>query len=166
MSAFFSLGFTQLQLLALVTFPDFHPTYPSKQGLTLVTWPWLNSYLSRSWYIKIYTMMWKLCALWLWSIRGQIQGWRHGNLVFFVLFKMARGFENLSRSYLQRTKMEKRRHKELFTTWERLNYTKFSQQLPSCVIATRDSLFCKMFSPSLIFFEREKTLKNFSKKLY
>ena len=39
------------------------------------------------------------------------------------------------------------------------------QQLPSCVFATRDSLFCKMFS-LLFFFEQEKTVKNFSKKLY
>ena len=37
--------------------------------------------------------------------------------------------------------------------------------MPSCVIATRDSLFCKMFSP-LFCFEQEKTVKNFSKKLY
>ena len=44
-------------------------------------------------------------------------------------------------------------------------YKKSSQQLPSCVLATRDSLFCKMFSP-LFFFEQEKTVKNFSKKLY
>ena len=30
----------------------------------------------------------------LWSIRVQIHGWRHAKLVFFVLFNMARGFEN------------------------------------------------------------------------
>ena len=29
------------------------------------------------------------------AIRVQIQGWRHGKLVFFVLFNMARGFENV-----------------------------------------------------------------------
>ena len=29
-----------------------------------------------------------------WSIRVQIHGWRHAKLVFFVLFNMARGFEN------------------------------------------------------------------------
>ena len=33
-----------------------------------------------------------------------------------------------------------------------------------CVIAIRDSLFCKMFTP-LFFFEQVKTLKNVSKKL-
>ena len=116
-----------------------------------------------------------------WSIRVQINGCRQGKLVFFVLFNMARGFENvceiisdqskwkprkkLSRSYLQRRKMENQRQKELLTTWECLNYKKSSQQLPSCVIATRDSLFCKMPLP-LFCFEQEKTLKNFSKKLY
>ena len=116
-----------------------------------------------------------------WSIRVQIHGWRHGKLVFFVLFNMARGFENVceiisdwgkwklrkkfSRSYLQRRKMEKRRPKKLLTTWQCLNYKKSSQQLPSCVFATRDSLFCKMFS-LLFFFEQEKTVKNVSKKLY
>ena len=95
---------------------------------------------------------------------------------------MARGFENvcenhdfglkqvktskkLSKSYLQRRKMEKQREKEFFTTKACLTYKKSSQQLPSCVIVTRDSLFCKMFSP-LFCFEQEKTLKNFSKKLY
>ena len=35
--------------------------------------------------------------------------------------------------------------------------------IASCVIATRDSLFCKMF-PSLFWFEQEKTLKNYSKE--
>ena len=65
--------------------------------------------------------------------------YRHGKLLFFVWFNMARGFENfyeiildsskwkprkkkLSRSYLQRKKMKKRRQnlKELFTTWEQI----------------------------------------------
>ena len=116
-----------------------------------------------------------------WSIRVQIHGWRHGKLVFFVLFNMARGFENVceiisdwgkwklrkkfSRSYLQRRKMKKRRPKRLLTTWQCLNYKKSSQQLPSCVFAKRDSLFCKMFL-LLFFFELEKTVKNFSKKLH
>ena len=96
-----------------------------------------------------------------WSIKVQIHGWRHGKLVFFVLFNMARGFENVceiisdwgkwklrkkfSRNYLQRRKMEKRRPKKLLTTWQCLNYKKSSQQLSSCVFATRDSLFCIMF---------------------
>ena len=54
--------------------------------------------------------------------------------------------------------MEKRRQKEFLTSLERLNRKKSSQQLPSCVIATRDSLFCKMFSP-LFCFEPENKLK-------
>ena len=61
--------------------------------------------------------------------------------------------------------MEKRRQKEFLSTWGCVNNKKSSQQFPSCAIATRDSLFCKMFSP-LFWFEHEKTLKNFSKKLY
>ena len=104
-----------------------------------------------------------LLVLWLvfcpWSITVQIHGWRRGKLVFLVLFNLARGFENVceiisdynkwkprkkfSRSYLQKRKMEKPRQKELLTTWECLNYKTCSQQLPSCVIAMRDSLFCK-----------------------
>ena len=60
--------------------------------------------------------------------------------------------------------MEKRRQKELLTTWKCLNFKKSSQQLPSCLIATEpDSLFCfRHYSE----FEQEKTLKNFSQKLY
>ena len=38
------------------------------------------------------------------------------------------------------------------------NYKKSSQQLPSYVIAARDSLFCQIFSP-LFCFEQEKKLK-------
>ena len=30
-----------------------------------------------------------------WSIRIQIHGWRHEKLIFFALFNMARGFENV-----------------------------------------------------------------------
>ena len=116
-----------------------------------------------------------------WSIRVQIHGWRHAKLAFFVSFNMARGFENVCGinsdkskwnprkkfhwSYLQERKMEKRGQKELLSTLQSLNYQKSSQQLPACFIAMRDSPFCKMFSP-LFCFEQEKTLKNFSKKLY
>ena len=73
----------------------------------------------------------------VWSIRVRV----HGN------FNVARGFVGLmprkksSGSYLQRRKIDQRRQKELMTTWESLNYKKSSQQLPSCVVATRDSLF-------------------------
>ena len=107
-------------------------------------------------------MMWMLRALWL-VFAHDLSEDRYMNDVTgnLSLFKMARSFKkslwdyfelkqvkalkkNLSRTYLQRRKMEKQRHKELFTTWERLNYKKFSQQLPSGVIVTRDSLFCTM----------------------
>ena len=136
-------------------------------------------------YITCYTMMWMLRALWL-VVAHDLLEYRYmndvtGDLFSLFLFNMARGFEivceiisdwgkwklrkNFSRKYLQRRKMEKRRPKKLLATWQCLNYKKSSQQLPSCVFATRDSLFCKMFSP-LFFFEQEKTVKNFSKKLY
>ena len=61
--------------------------------------------------------------------------------------------------------MENQRQKEILTNLECVNDKKCSQQLPSCVMATGDSLFCKMCSP-LFCFEQEKALKNFSKKLY
>ena len=61
--------------------------------------------------------------------------------------------------------MENQRQKEILTNLECVNDKKSSQQLPSCVMATGDSLFCKMCSP-LFCFEQEKALKNFSKKLY
>ena len=91
---------------------------------------------------------------------------------------MARGFENVFLDYfgLRQVKALKNVWQELFTKKKNgetetkellptcLNYKKSSQQLPSCVIATRDSLFCKMFSP-LFCFEQEKMLKSFSKKL-
>ena len=116
-----------------------------------------------------------------WSIRVQIHGWRHAKLVFFVLFNMARSFENALWDYfglkqvkfsknvqqelLQERKMEKRGQKELFTTLKCLNHKKSSQQLPSCFIAMRRLPFCKMFSP-LFCCEQEKTWKNFSTRLY
>ena len=116
-----------------------------------------------------------------WSIGVQIHGWRHAKLAFFVWFNMARGFENVceinsdkskwnprkkfNRSYLQERKMEKRGQKELFTTLQCLNYKKSSHCFTTAAIAMRDSPFCKMFSP-LFCFQQEKTLKNFSKKLY
>ena len=65
-----------------------------------------------------------------WSIGVQIHGWRHGRLVFFVLFNMARDFENvwdyfglkqvkaskkISKSYLQRKENgEKERKRALY----------------------------------------------------
>ena len=135
-------------------------------------------------YIHVYTMMGMLRALWLVVVHDLLE-YRYmddvtGNL-FSLFCSTWHGFENVceiisdwgkwklrkkfSRSYLRRRKMEKGRPKKLLTTWQCLNYKKSSQQLWSCVFATRDSLFCKMFS-LFFFFEQEKTVKNFSKKLY
>ena len=97
-----------------------------------------------------------------WSIRVQIHGWRHAKLVFFVLFNMARGFENVceiqfrikaseilekssTRGNYNRNKNGEKGTKKLLSTLECLNYKKSSQQLPSCFIAMRDSPFCKCF---------------------
>ena len=87
--------------------------------------------------------------------------------MFLRLFRQARESlkKRLAGAIYKEKKKEKRRQKELLTTWECLNYLKSSQQLQSCVIATTDSLFCKMFSP-ISRFEQEKALKNFSKKLH
>ena len=58
-------------------------------------------------------------------------------------------------------KKEKWRKGDKKSSWVLKNpqtYKKSSQQLPSCVITTRDSLFCKVFSP-LFCFVQEKKLK-------
>ena len=58
-------------------------------------------------------------------------------------------------------KNEKWRKGDKKSSWVLKNpqtYKQSSQQLLSCVVATRDSLFCKMFSP-LFCFEPEKKLK-------
>ena len=74
--------------------------------------------------------------------------------------------KKFSRSYLQGRNLDKWSQKEfLMTTWEYLNCKKTSQQLPSCVIVTRESLFCKIFSP-LFLFKQVKTLKNLLQKPY
>ena len=117
------------------------------------------------------------------SIRVQIHGWRHGKLVrcfaqhgarfwmclwdYFGLSK-SKPRKNFRMSYLQRGKMEKQRRKEYLTTWECLYNKSTGRKLHeswSCVIASRDLLICKMFSP-LFCFEQVKTLKNFSRKLF
>ena len=95
----------------------------------------------------------KICFLCSCFVRHGMRFWKWD---YFGLMPR----KKCSRSYLQRRKMEKRRQKELLTTWESLNDKKSSQQLPSCVIATRDSLF------PLFCFEQEKTFKIFSRKLY
>ena len=145
--------------------------YPMIQFLIIKFIQWFESYARCDWSLPVIYQI-------------QIHGWRHGKIVssslfcsngarfwkflwdYFGLKQVKASNKILAEAIYKEKKMEKQRHLELFTTWEGLNYKKFSQQLPSCVIATRDSLFCKMFSPSLIFcFEQEKVLKNFSKKL-
>ena len=79
--------------------------------------------------------------------------------------KQVKFSKNVQQELLQERKMEKRGQKELFTTLKCLNHKKSSQQLPSCFIAMRRLPFCKMFSP-LFCCEQEKTLKNFSTRLY
>jgi len=122
-------------------------------------------------------MMWMLRALWLVVAHNLLEyryGWRSGKFVLFNLYcstwravlKMFGGeiISNLaseslekkfSCSYLQRRKLGKSRQKEFSTTWECLNCKKSSQQLPSCVIAARGSLFCKMFSHIILLWARK-----------
>ena len=108
----------------------------------------------------------------------QIRWWHHGKTVFFLLLNMAHRFENdcvldyfgfgrwkqgkkITRSYLQRRKMEKWRQKEFLTTLRMsINCKKSLQQLncDHCVIAVRDLLFRKMFR-TLFCFEQQKTSK-------
>ena len=115
-------------------------------------------------------------------IRDQIRGWRHGNTCFLCFvqhdarvwkclcdyfgLRKFKPWKTFRRSYLQRRKIEKRRQIEFS---DNLRIPKlqenFTTQLSSWIIATRDSLFYKMFSP-LFCFEQVKTLKNLSKKLF
>ena len=64
-------------------------------------------------------------------------------------------------------KIEERETKRVLDNLRKLKLQEIftTVAIASCVVATRDSLFCKMFSP-LFWFEQEKTLKNYSKKLY
>ena len=127
-----------------------------------------------------YTMMWIICALWL-VVAHDLSEDRYmadvtENLfwlfcstlrvvlkMFVRLFrvKASESLKKISRTYLQRRKMEKQRQKEPFTTWECLNYKKSSIQFPSCVIGTRLAVL-QMFLP-LFCFEEEKTLKIFQR---
>ena len=87
--------------------------------------------------------------------------WRAGlkMLVWLFRIKKLKPWKTLSRSYLQRRKIEKRRQIEFS---DNLRMPKLQA---SWIIATRDSLFYKKLSP-LFCFEQVKTLKNFSKKLF
>ena len=94
--------------------------------------------------------------------------WRAGLFClrdYFGLRKL-KPWKTFSRSYLQRRKIEKRRQIEVSDNLRMPKLQEnFTTQLSSWIIAMRDSLFYKMFSP-LFCFEQVKTLKNFSKKLF
>ena len=78
------------------------------------------------------------------------------SLALKVRFYGTRKWPN-SRSCFQVSRTEKTGRKEFLTALKCLNWKKSSQQLPSCVIATRDLQFCKMFS-LLFCFEQVKAL--------
>ena len=83
---------------------------------------------------------------------------QHGSRVlkmFVRLFRIRqmRALQNVQQEPFKKTKKGEREAKRVLDNL-RMPY----QQLRSCVIATRDLLFCKMFSP-LVCFEQEKMLE-------
>ena len=105
--------------------------------------------------------------------------WRHGKvcstwgaiLKMFVRLFRIKASESLEKRWAGAIyKEEKWRNGDKKSSWvlkNPQNYKKSSQQLPSCVIAARDSLFCKMFSPLFCVLSKKRSWKlNFSKKLY
>ena len=117
-------------------------------------------------------MMWMLCMLWLVFahdlLRVQIHGWRHVKLVFFVLFNMVHGFENVCESTVQtvvwivieQVKALKKVQRELVTTKKKMEKQETKRVLDNiylrmpkqqeiftsvaivcnpCIVATRDS---------------------------
>ena len=73
---------------------------------------------------------------------------------------MEQSFQNVQQELFKKTKKGEREAKRVLDNL-RMPY----QQLQSCFIATRDLLFCKMFSP-LVCFEQEKMLeKTFRRNL-
>ena len=130
-----------------------------------------------------YTMMWIICALWL-VVAHDLSEDRYmadvtENLfwlfcstlrvvlkMFVRLFwvKASESLKKISRSYLQRRKMEKQRQKEPFTTRECLNYKKSSQLLPLC--CHWYEIRCCGNVLAIILLWGRKDIENFSKKLY
>ena len=134
-------------------------------------------------------MMWMLATSAMigrcpWSIRVQIHGWRYGKLLYFVLFNMARGFENayeiildlskwkprkkISRSYLQRKKMEKRRQ-NLKKTLYNLRMPKLQEIFTAVAIVCHryeTRCFAKCFRHYSALSNKRRCRKKFSKKLY
>ena len=118
--------------------------------------------------IAIYTIMWKLPALWLVvahdlleyryidDVTGDLfslfcSTWR-AVLKMFVRLCRIKASENLEKSLAgaiyKKKKNGETETKRALDYLRMLNYEKSSQQLPSCVIAVRDSLFCKCFRHS------------------
>ena len=152
------------------------------QTPSLCTWGELAVFTVFSYY----TMMWMQRALWL-VVAHELLEYRYMDDVtrnLFNLFcsKWRAVLKILVRLFrIKQVKASKKAKQELFTkrkNGEREtnravdNLRKLKLQeifttvaIASSVIARGDSLFCKMFSP-LFWFEQEKTLKNYSKKLY
>ena len=88
-------------------------------------------------------------------------------LVRLFRIKQVKASKKVKQELFTKRKIEERETKRVLDNLRKLKLQEIftTVAIASCVIATRDSLFCKMFSP-LFWFEQEKTLKNYSKKLY
>ena len=95
--------------------------------------------------------------------------WRAVLTILVRLFriKQVKASKKVKQDLFTKRKIEERETKRVLDYLRKLKLQEIftTVAIASCVIATRDSLFCKMFSP-LFCFEQEKTLKNYSKKLY
>ena len=88
-------------------------------------------------------------------------------LVRLFRIKQVKASKKAKQELFTKRKNEERETKRVLDSLRKLKLQEIftTVVIASCVIATRDSLFCKMFSP-LFWFEQEKTLKHYSKKLY
>ena len=84
------------------------------------------------------------CSTWLAVLKKFVRLFR---------IRQMRALQNVQQELFKKTKKGEREAKRVLDNL-RMPY----QQLRSCVIATRDLLFCKMFSP-LVCFEQEKMLE-------
>ena len=136
--------------------------YPMIQFLIIKFIQWFESYARCDWSLPVIYQI-------------QIHGWRHGKLAFFVLFNMARGFENVceiisdwgkwklrkkfSRSYLQRRNMEKRRPNQLLTTWQCLLQEIFTTVAIVCPRYERLAVLQNVFAIINILLRARKSVK-------
>ena len=88
-------------------------------------------------------------------------------LVRLFRIKQVKASKKVKQELFTKRKIEERETKRVLDNLRKLKLQEIftTVAIASCVVATRDSLFCKMFSP-LFWFEQEKTLKKYSKKLY